>query len=70
MEQLLNYNQLSETLNVPIKTLQFWVHAGYVPHLKLGEGKRGTVRFLVSDVANWLNTRRINGRKDLNNPLA
>lgn len=70
MEQLLNYNQLSELVNVPVKTLQYWVHAGYITYMKLGEGRKGTVRFLLSDVINWLNTRRVNGRKDFKNPLS
>lgn len=83
MDTLLNYNQISELieprvtytqlsaiLNVPVKTLQYWVHAGYMPCEKLGNGRKGLVRFRVSDVTNWLNTRRINGRKDFRNPLS
>lgn len=67
MERLLNYNQLAEILGVSIKTLQFWVAAGYLPHFKLGDGPKSPVRFIESDIINWLKTRRVQGRKELIN---
>lgn len=67
MEKLLGYNEVSGLLGLSIKTLQFWVAAGYIPHFKLGDGPKAPVRFIESDIINWLRTRRVQGRKELVN---
>lgn len=59
MDPLLNYNQLSKLLNVPVKTIQYWVYAKSIPRIKLGDGKKGTVRFMEDDIRKWVNMKRI-----------
>jgi excisionase family DNA binding protein len=59
MEQLLNYNQLSERLGVSRRTVEFWVSARKIPFIKLGE-KNSSVRFALNEVENWLRSKRVN----------
>jgi hypothetical protein len=57
-EALLTENEVSETLNVPLSTLRYWRQCGDGPeYYKLGDGKRGTVRYAATVVEAWLNTR-------------
>lgn len=38
-------------LNVKESTIRYWVHIGYIPHIKF----RGAVRFREADIVEWLN---------------
>ncbi len=59
MDALLNYNQLSEKLGVSKRTVEFWVSAKKIPFIKLGE-RNSSVRFALSEVENWLQSKRVN----------
>lgn len=65
MEQLMDYNQTANLLNVPVKTLQSWVYSGFIPYLKLGHGRKGTVRFVESDIKKHLDMRRFVGKENI-----
>ena len=61
MERLLTPKQLAELLQVSDKTVYFWAHTGFVPHIKL----RKCVRFRESEIREWLKRRKRTGRKTL-----
>jgi excisionase family DNA binding protein len=43
--------EVAAFLNLKESTIRFWVHIGYIPHIKF----RGAVRFRESDIIAWLN---------------
>ena len=47
---LWNSKEVAEYLNVKESTIRYWVHIGYIPHIKF----RGAVRFRESDIVPWL----------------
>ncbi len=48
--QLVTYEQLSECIKVPKKTLQDWVYKRQIPFVKVGKH----IRFKVSEIERWL----------------
>lgn len=50
-ERLWNTGEVARFLNVKESTIRYWVHIGYVPHIKF----RGAVRFREADIVEWLN---------------
>jgi excisionase family DNA binding protein len=58
LDTYLNVPQLSQLLNVRPMTIYGWVHDGMIPHVKLGR----LVRFSESEIREWLNKRRKEGR--------
>ena len=58
MDRLLTIKQLSESLQVKESTLYYWVHIGFVPHIKLGK----CVRFRDADIMKWIEKREQCGR--------
>jgi len=67
MEKLLTIQQLSDLLQVSIKTIYQWTHTDFIPHYKLPKG----VRFKTVEVERWLERRKRKGRSTyhLNIPL-
>lgn len=57
-EPLLTYADVSEMLGIPRSTIAVWVHRKEIPHIRLG---KRTVRFLRSDLAEWMSRRRQTG---------
>lgn len=54
-DEYLTYGELSQLLNVSVRTLRRWVSFGVVPYVKLGGW---TVRFPKAEVAEWLRKRK------------
>ena len=48
---LWNNKEVATFLNVKESTVRYWVHIGYIPHIKF----RGAVRFRESDIVEWVN---------------
>ena len=64
MERLLKAEEVAELLNVQPSTVYEWTRTGYIPHLRLGIGKkRPCVRFKQSAIASWLQERECPGRR-------
>ena len=61
METLLTPKQLSELLQVKLRTVYFWAHTGFIPCVRLGK----CLRFVESEVLVWINKRRNEGRSRL-----
>ena len=61
MEKFLTPKQLSELLQVDLSTVYLWMHTEFIPHYKLGR----CVRFVESDVSEWIRQRKSTGRKAL-----
>jgi excisionase family DNA binding protein len=61
MDKMLTAKQLSELLQVDLSTVYLWTHAEFIPHYKL----RKSVRFREKDISEWLEKRRIHGRRML-----
>ena len=47
---LWNNKEVATFLNVKESTIRYWVHIGYIPHIKF----RGAVRFRESDIVEWV----------------
>lgn len=52
-ENLITYQQLSELIQVPVKTLQDWVYKREIPFKKIGR----LVRFSPSEIHAWIDGR-------------
>lgn len=50
MERLLTAKQVSELIEVKPSTVYQWVHAGLIPHVKLGK----SVRFKKDELFRWI----------------
>ena len=61
MEKFLTPKQLSELLQVGLSTVYLWTHTEFIPHFKLGR----CVRFVESDVLEWLKQRKSIGRRTM-----
>ena len=57
---LWNNKEVATFLNVKESTIRYWVHIGYIPHIKF----RGAVRFRKADIDAWLS--RCAGSSQLN----
>jgi excisionase family DNA binding protein len=58
MEKLLTVDEIADYLRVQPSTIYQWTHQEYIPHIKLG----GFVRFRVSQIDKWLESKTDNGR--------
>lgn len=58
LEELWDVSELCATLRVARSTVYDWVHAGFVPHVRLGT----CVRFRPSDIQAWLDQKAHPGR--------
>jgi len=47
---LWNNKEVATFLNVKESTIRYWVHIGYIPHIKF----RGAVRFREADIVDWV----------------
>ncbi len=65
MEKLLKVTEVSVMLQVSPKTVYNWVCYGYIPHFKVNNsrGNGGALRFRQSDLEQWLEIRKQNGRR-------
>jgi excisionase family DNA binding protein len=52
--KLLNIQQLSDLLNIKIKTIYDWTHKGEIPFIKVGR----LLRFNNDDIEKWLRERK------------
>jgi excisionase family DNA binding protein len=50
-KSLLNTRDVAAYLAVKESTIRYWIHIGYIPHIKF----RGAVRFRETDIIEWLN---------------
>jgi len=58
MDKLLTVEEMAEYLNLKPSTIYQWTHQGFIPHIKLGS----RVRFRMSQIEKWLESRMVNGR--------
>jgi excisionase family DNA binding protein len=65
MEKLLTAKQLSDILGVDLSTVYLWTHTEFIPHYKLGRA----LRFRETDVRDWVERRKIQGRDRLKYPM-
>ncbi len=58
--QLMDAKELSAYLKVKQGTIRAWTSGGIIPHVKLGPGEKGVVRYLKEEVDKWIkgNLRR------------
>lgn len=52
--------QLATMLSVSVRTIARWRGGLGLPYLRIGDGKRRTILYLVSDVERWLKKWRQN----------
>ncbi|TCL71546.1 AlpA family transcriptional regulator [Hydrogenispora ethanolica] len=55
MDELITAAEVMKILKISRATLNRWVKAGKIPSLKLGEGRKGTVRFKLKDIEEFIN---------------
>jgi excisionase family DNA binding protein len=57
---LMSAQQLSEYLQVKPGTIRGWTSSGLIPHVKLGPGEKGVVRYPREEIDRWIkgNLRR------------
>lgn len=65
MQPLLNVQQVAEKLGVRPSTIYQWVHAEFIPHVKL----RNLVRFREEDVEAWVASKTKKGRSTYRIPV-
>jgi len=58
MEKLLTVEEIAEYLKLRPSTIYQWTHQGFIPHIKLGS----RVRFRVSQIERWLESRATKGK--------
>jgi len=58
MDKLLTVEEIAEYLSLKPSTIYQWTHQGFIPHIKLGS----RVRFRMSQIEKWLESRTVNGR--------
>lgn len=56
MDELITAEEVMKILKISRATLNRWVKAGKIQALKLGEGKRGAVRFRLKDIEEFVNS--------------
>ena len=55
MDELITAEEVMKILKISRATLNRWVKAGKIPALKLGEGRKGAVRFRLRDIEEFVN---------------
>lgn len=53
--KLLNVEELSRYLNVPLPTLYTWTHQRKIPHIKMGR----SLRFDRTEIEGWIESRKV-----------
>ena len=62
-EPLLTADDVAQLLNVKPTTVYEWARMDYIPHIRLGVGKKKPcLRFRLSAIATWLDQRENAGR--------
>ena len=62
-EPLLTAEQVAEMLNVQRSTVYEWARMDYIPHIRLGTGKKKPlVRFSQSEIQKWIEQKQLKGR--------
>ena len=56
MDELITAEEVMKILKISRATLNRWVKAGKIQALKLGEGRRGAVRFRLKDIEEFVNS--------------
>jgi hypothetical protein len=60
--QWLTIEQVSDRLQIPVKTLRYWRSLGHgPPGTKMGRGRTGTVRYRLAAVEAWESEREAEG---------
>lgn len=54
MDELITADEVMKILKISRATLNRWVKAGKIQALKLGEGKKGAVRFRLRDIEEFV----------------
>lgn len=55
MDELITPEEVMKLLKISRATLNRWVKAGKIRALKLGDGRKGIVRFKLADVESFIN---------------
>ncbi len=55
LDELITAEEVMKILKISRATLNRWVKAGKIRALKLGEGKKGAIRFKKEDIENFIN---------------
>ncbi len=58
-EGLLDKAGAAALLNVSVRTVEAWTAARRIPYVKLGEGRRGTIRFKASALRQWIDDQEV-----------
>ena len=64
MEELITFEEAMKLLKISRPTLNRWVRDGRIQKVKLGEGRRGTVRFRKEDIEKFINDSIRNMKED------
>ena len=56
MDELITPEDVMKLLKISRATLNRWVKAGKIRALKLGDGRKGIVRFKLADVESFINS--------------
>ena len=60
---LLRADDVADLLSVRTSTIYEWVRMDYIPHIRLGTGKKKPcVRFDLDEIKRWLDERKVQGR--------
>ena len=63
VQPLLRADDVSKLLSVQTSTVYEWVRMDYIPHIRLGTGKKKPcVRFDLDEIKRWLAERKAQGR--------
>ena len=60
MDELITAEEVMKILKISRATLNRWVKAGKIQALKLGEGRKGTIRFKSKDIEDFVNSTNKN----------
>lgn len=55
--------EVAEMINISVNTLRTWRRRGIGPSFIKAESKRGTVRYDINDVKEWIDESRIRGKQ-------
>jgi len=55
LEELITTEEVMKILKISRATLSRWVKSGKIQALKLGEGRKGAIRFRKADIENFIN---------------
>lgn len=58
--------EVAEMINISVNTLRTWRRRGIGPRFIKAESNRGTVRYDINDVKEWIDESRIRGKQQSN----